>query len=63
MSSKPLHIESMLRVAFSKEELSRLSAQPRFQIEANQVSTLEQFDNLCEMGEELLRNGPEKTGS
>jgi hypothetical protein len=52
--TKSLNVESMLRSAFLMEELEFLKTRPRFAESSALVKTPEQFERLCNLGEELL---------
>jgi len=59
MASKPLNVESLLRASFLKAELECLHASPQFTVEWPTVVTAEQFQRLCELGEQLLAESDE----
>src|SRR5687767_2388563 len=54
MASKPLNVQSMLSAAFLKAELEFLHGHENFREALKLVNTASEFEQLCDLGEELL---------
>ena len=54
MSEPAADVASLLMRYFSREEMAHLNQQSQFQSALAQTTTLADFEQLCQMGEELL---------
>jgi hypothetical protein len=54
MSAKPLNVEALLSAAFLRAELSFLRNQPPFESALKEIKTIEDFERLVTLAEDLL---------
>jgi hypothetical protein len=52
--NQALNVEAMLRAAFLKAELDFLQSTPQFRDAIRGVKTPDQFEQLCELAEDIL---------
>jgi hypothetical protein len=60
MASNSLNIQSMLAASFTKAERAFLDSVPAFVDRVEKTNTADDYENLCEMCEELLKSEPRK---